>query len=230
MCWGRPRRGAARIPVASGPGCQAAQPLRTRCSRTALRPEGPLRAHRDRRQKAPRLRHRHLYPKRAARPLADRSRHRLRTALPGAGLLPCADARAELSRGAQQFRSLLDPRAVLDPVGPSSGTCRSLSRAALRPSAAQPAKVGRDDPRLHSPDVPGVSAEPDGADVRAGVPLGGRPRVEPDPDGLRDIQARHPAVLRVPRKRSASSTTASTIASACSRPKRKCHAWRNAIS
>ncbi len=73
---------------------------------------------------------------------------------------------------------------------------RRLSRAALRAAAGGPLPVGRDDPRLHPPDVSAVPAEPRGLRLRARVDVERGPAVGPDPHGVGGLEARHPALLQ----------------------------------
>ena len=62
-----------------------------------------------------------------------------------------------------------------------------------------PLPVGRDDSRLHPPAVSAVPAEPARARLRARRRCGSRARrVEPHPDGVGGVEARHPPLLRRP--------------------------------
>ena len=161
--------------------------------------EGPLRAHCDRRQKAPRLRHRHLHPQHAAPTGADRSRHRIRPALPGARPRVAPLARAELPRGARQT-----------PI-----PTRSREQFSI-PLALRRERVDL----FHAPHyvLPPLSRRKSVVTIHdcihllfpqylpnrlaltyARASLWAAARVsEPHPDGLRGIQARHPRFFDVP--------------------------------
>ncbi len=79
--------------------------------------------------------------------------------------------------------------------------------------------VGRDDSRLHPPDVSAVPAEPRGLRLRARVDVERGAAVGPHPHRVGGVQARHPPLLqRAARERSSSSTTRSTSASGSTPP------------
>ena len=107
----------------------------------------------------------------------------------------------------------------------------AVPRAALRAAAARAVPVGRDDPRLHPPDVPAVPAEPARARLRADVDRAGGAARDARADRVGELQARHPAVRRHRRRtRSTSSTTRTTSASASSRARRTSCACASATS
>ena len=136
----------------------------------ALRQVSCRRAHRHRRAQAARLRHRHLHPQPAAAARAPRPRHRVRRVLPARrSRRRSAALGANFRPVAGNGRQLLDRRAGADSARAPARGRHAVSRAALRAAAARAVPVGRDDPRLHPPDVSAVPAEPAGARLRADV-------------------------------------------------------------
>ena len=74
-----------------------------------------------------------------------------------------------------------------------AGAHRPVPRAALRAAARDSLPVGGDDPRLHPPDVPAVPARAPGLRLRQAAVVDGGAPVRSGPDGLRGVEARHPA-------------------------------------
>ena len=124
-------------------------------------------AHRHRRPQAARLRHRHLHPQPAAGAGGAGSRDGVRDPEPARRRRGRAGARRELPAGDRNGRQLFARRADQDPAGSQARARRPVSRAALRAAAARAMPVGRDDSRLHSPDVSAVPAQPVVAGLRA---------------------------------------------------------------
>ena len=89
-------------------------------------------------------------------------------------------------------------RAAEDSARAEARARHALSRAALRPAAARQQPVGRDDPRLHPPDVPAIPAGAAGAPL---CPDLDQPRVaarDAGADRVGKLEARHPEVRRHP--------------------------------
>ena len=105
-------------------------------------------------------------------------------------------SRSEFSGGAGGLARLLDPRADHRPARSPSRARRSVPRPALRPAAADAVQIGRDHPRLHPPAVSAVPAQQARLRLRARFNLGGGAPVEPHPDGVGGVQARHPRLLQ----------------------------------
>ena len=121
---------------------------------------------------------------------------------------------AELPRGRRERAAVFARRAVPDSAQPGARARASAARAALRPAAGDALPHGRDDSRLHSPDVSAVPARVAGARLRARVDVERGPQVGSHPDRLGGVEARHPPLLRHPaREGRRSSTTRSTSAS-----------------
>ena len=188
-------------------------------------------ASRDRCPKAPRLRHRHLHPEPAAAPRAHRSRERVRPAVPRA--LTSASPRSSAPTSARCSSRRPTTRCanrfhvpwVLMREKPD---VFHAPHYVLPPAVRVP--LGRDDSRLHPPDVSAVPAEPRGVCLRARRDVERGATLRPHPDGVRGVEARHPAFLqRAAGEDRRSSTTPSTSASGWSRQPRRSRASASAI-
>ena len=137
--------------------------------------------------------------------------------------LPRPDDRATLASLGENFRAVAETAGnysvaeqLQDSAGAAGAKRVTLFHAphyVLPPLVPLP--VGRDDSRLHPPDVSAVPAEPAGASLRAHVDQPGVAARDARPDRLGELEARHPALRRhAGRARSTSSTTPTTSGSA----------------
>ena len=131
---------------------------------TAPAVESTCLENRHRCAQAARLRHRHLRPQPAAAPVAARSTRPSTSS--SAAPADCGAAerarRRTSGRAGDGAGTIRSREQIAHPARPAAREDRPVSRAALRPAAADAVQVGRDDSRLHSPAVSAVPAEPAG--------------------------------------------------------------------
>ena len=139
---------------------------------------GPRMRIAHRRPETARLRHRHLRPEPAAPPRPARRASRSTSCSAGPTTADWfSDLGPELPRRAVARGAVLGRRTVHHSArGSLRERVAALPQPALRAAAAVAVPVGGDDPRLHSPDVSAVPAEPARARLRADVHVEGGAR------------------------------------------------------